>query len=91
MSSTPIKKSVLFIISPPFIRSLAPPNLLNAPKMIVSNFCSIINYYYKNITTNNPTIKQYIEKYISLPSLTIFLNHFVTRNVTIAATIIAIM
>ena len=41
---------------------------------------------YKNITTKIPTIKQYTEKYISFPSLTIFLNHLVTRNVTIVAT-----
>lgn len=42
--------------------------------------------FYKNITTSSPTIKQYTEKYISFPSLTIFLNHLVTKNVTIAAT-----
>ena len=43
MSNTPIKKSFLFIISPPFVRSLAPPNLLNVPKLIIANFCSTIN------------------------------------------------
>ena len=43
MSNTPIKKSFLFKISPPFVRSLAPPNLLNVPNKIVSNYCSSIN------------------------------------------------
>ena len=39
-----IKKSFLFIFSPPFFsRRLAPPNLLNVPKSIIPNYCSIIN------------------------------------------------
>ena len=44
---------------------------------------------YKPIT-NNPTIKQYVEKYINFPLFTIFLNHFVTNNVTTKETISAV-
>ena len=55
MSNTPIKKSFLFKLSPPFIRSLAPPNLLNVSKIIISNFCSIINII--NIFLYNILIK----------------------------------
>ena len=43
MSNTPIKKSFLFKLSPPFIRRLAPPNLLNVPIYIITNICSVIN------------------------------------------------
>ncbi len=43
MSNTPIKKSFLFKLSPPFIRRLAPPNLLNVPRYIITNKCSIFN------------------------------------------------
>ena len=53
MSNTPIKKSFLFKLSPPFLRRLAPPNLLNVPKYIIANKCSIIN----NI------IQKYVKKY----------------------------
>ena len=35
MSNTPIKKSFLFKLPPPFIRSLAPPNLLSVPIKII--------------------------------------------------------
>ena len=47
MSNTPIKKSFLFKLPPPFIRRLAPPNLLNVPKFIIANKHSIINIYFK--------------------------------------------
>ena len=47
MSNTPIKKSFLFKLSPPFIRSLAPPNLLNVPSYIITNKRSIINNWLK--------------------------------------------
>ena len=43
MSNTPIKKSFLFKLSPPFVRRLAPPNLLNVPRHIIANKCSVIN------------------------------------------------
>ena len=43
MSNTPIKKSFLFKISPPFIRSLAPPNLLSIPKVIIPSKCLYFN------------------------------------------------
>jgi len=43
MSNTTIKKSFLFKLLPPFIRRLAPPNLLNVPIYIIANICSIIN------------------------------------------------
>ena len=43
MSNTPIKKSFLFKLSPPFVRRLAPPNLLNVPKNIITNICSTIH------------------------------------------------
>ena len=49
MSNTPIKKSFLFKLSPPFIRRLAPPNLLNVPKYIIANVCSIINGTIENM------------------------------------------
>ena len=46
MSNTPIKKSFLFKLSPPFIRRLAPPNLLNVPKTIMSNKRLWYNTYF---------------------------------------------
>ena len=39
MSNTDIKKSFLFKLPPPFVRSLAPPNLLSIPKIIIANIC----------------------------------------------------
>ncbi len=43
MSNTMIKKSFLFKLSPPFVyRSLAPPNLLNVPKIIIT--CNVKLY-----------------------------------------------
>ena len=47
--------------------------------------------YYKNNIISNPTVKQYIEKYINLPLFTIFLNHLVTKSVTSKETNIAII
>ncbi len=43
MSNTPIKKSFLFKLSPPLIRRLAPPNLLNVPRYIIANKRFAIN------------------------------------------------
>ena len=48
MSNTPIKKSFLFKLSPPFNRRLAPPNLLNVPMCIIISNCSLINGVMKN-------------------------------------------
>jgi len=50
MSNTPIKKSFLFKLSPPFIRRLAPPNLLSIP---------ILLYYKLTIYTIEHTKKYY--------------------------------
>ena len=50
MNNTMINKSFLYILSPPFIRSLAPPNLLSIPITILTNFCSIFNIELKKIT-----------------------------------------
>ena len=61
MSNTPIKKSFLFKLSPPFIRRLVPPNLLNVPRYIIANKCSIVNvqlyFFIKEII-------QYFKKYV---------------------------
>jgi len=43
MSNTPIKKSFLFKLSPPFFSEIRqPPNLLSIPKLIISNICSVL-------------------------------------------------
>jgi len=43
-----IKKSFLFTISPPFFYEVwQPPNLLNIPKIIISNICIDYNLFYK--------------------------------------------
>ena len=52
MSNTPIKKSFLFKLSPPFIRRLAPPNLLNVPRYITTNKYSIINNIIEKYVKN---------------------------------------
>ena len=52
MSNTPIKKSFLFKLSPPFIRRLAPPNLLNVPRYIITNKCSAINNIIEKYVKN---------------------------------------
>lgn len=70
MSNTPIKKSFLFKLSPPFIRRLAPPNLLNAPIFIIANKCSIINRVFCDIIL--------VEKRINMNNLTIFMFIFGT-------------
>ena len=52
MSNTPIKKSFLFKLSPPFLRRLAPPNLLNVPRYIIANKRSTINNIIEKYVKN---------------------------------------
>jgi len=49
MNSTMIKKFFLYILLPPFVRRLAPPNLLSFLKLLQQTFIHKIKFLNKNI------------------------------------------
>lgn len=65
MSNTPIRKSFLFKLPPPFIRSLAPPNLSNVPSLLYQTFVRKTTLFNKSLYKKYLTIKLNIFIFVS--------------------------